>query len=75
MSPYQMASTEINSLPKWYYFGLVKIEGICRQKVVGILMISVFDIEENIVRKGANAGYKHFLLFPCFQRTSSLVSL
>ena len=26
---------------------------------------------ENIVEKGANAGYKHFLLFPrCFQMAS-----
>ena len=31
---------------------------------------------ENIVRKGENAGYQHFLLFPqCFQKASSLGSL
>ena len=31
---------------------------------------------ENIVEKGENAGYQHFLLFPqCFQQTSSLGSL
>ena len=31
---------------------------------------------ENIVRKGENAGYQHFLLFPlCFQRPSHLGSL
>ena len=35
------------------------------------MMISVFDREENIVGKGENAGYQHFLLFPqCFQKPS-----
>ena len=34
-------------------------------------MISVSDREENIVEKGENAGYKHFLLFlQCFQKFS-----
>ena len=33
------------------------------------IMISVFDRVENIVRKGGNAGYQHFLLFPqCVQK-------
>ena len=32
-------------------------------------MIFVFDTVENIVEKGENAGYQHFLLFSqCFQR-------
>ena len=32
------------------------------------MIISVFDSEENIVGKGENAGFQHFLLFPqCFQ--------
>ena len=39
-------------------------------------MISVFDMVENIARKGENAGYQHFLLFPqCFQKASILGSL
>ena len=34
-----------------------------------LMMILVFDRVENIVEKGENAGYQHFLLFPrCFQR-------
>ena len=34
-------------------------------------MIYVFDRVENIVGKGENAGYQHFLLFPqCFQKFS-----
>ena len=33
---------------------------------------SVHHRLENIVEKGENAGYQHFLLFPqCFQRTLS----
>ena len=29
----------------------------------------VFDMVENIVGKGENAGYQHFLFFPqCFQK-------
>ena len=35
-------------------------------------MISVFDSVENIVGKGKNAGYQHFLLFPlCFLKAYS----
>ena len=34
---------------------------------------SVHGGEENIVGKGENAGYQHFLLFPhCFQKLSYL---
>ena len=40
------------------------------------MMISVFDTAENIVGKGGNAGYQHFLLFPqCFQKASFSESL
>ena len=35
------------------------------------MKISVFDRVENIVGKGENAVYQHFLLFPsCFQKVS-----
>ena len=35
------------------------------------MLISVFDRVENIVGKGENAGYQHFLLFPqCFKKAS-----
>ena len=38
---------------------------------VAKIMISVLDRVENSVRKGENAGYQHFLLFPqCFQKPS-----
>ena len=37
------------------------------------MMISLFKRVENTVRKGENAGYKHFLLFPqCFPKPSLL---
>ena len=39
-------------------------------------MISVFDRVENIVGKGEDAGYQHFLLFTqSFQKASFLGSL
>ena len=35
------------------------------------MMTYVIDRVENIVRKGENAGYQHFLLIPqCFQKPS-----
>ena len=35
------------------------------------MIISVFDRVENLVGKGENAGYQHFLLFPqCFIEAS-----
>ena len=35
------------------------------------IMICVSDMVKNIVEKGENAGYQHFLLFPeCFQKAS-----
>ena len=35
------------------------------------MMICVSDWVENIVGKGQNGGYQHFLLFPqCFQKAS-----
>ena len=38
---------------------------------VAQVMIPIFDRVENIVRKGENAGYQHFLLFPqCFLKAS-----
>ena len=40
------------------------------------MIIFVFDRVENIVGKGENAGYQHFLLFPQgFQRAFCLESI
>ena len=42
---------------------------------VNEMMICLSNRIENIVGKGENAGFQHFLLFPqCFQQTSSLRS-
>ena len=39
-------------------------------------LLFFYDRVENIVRKGENAGYQHFLLFSqCFQKASSTSSL
>ena len=43
----------------------------CTKTIVLKMMIFVFDRVENIVEKGENAGYQHFLLFPqCFLKGS-----
>ena len=35
------------------------------------MIISVLESVENIMEKGENAGYQHFLLFPqCFEKAS-----
>ena len=56
-------------------FGLVRIRSICRRQIKCCLndgFVSVFDRIENVLGKGENAGYQHFLLHPqCFQKASS----
>ena len=43
---------------------------------VATMMISLFDLVENTVGKGENAGCQHFLLFlQCFPKPSSVESL
>ena len=42
---------------------------------VAKIVINVFDRVENIVGKGENAGYQHFLLFSCFVKASFSGSL
>ena len=45
------------------------MESICRQQIEQQNNISVFDRIENIVGKGENAGYQHFLHVPqCFEK-------
>ena len=47
-----------------------KLKALADDKIKVLKMIIfVLDRVENIVGKGENAGYKHFLLFPqCFQK-------
>ena len=57
-------------LPNDKILKLTKLKTFAVHKTnVAQMMISVFDRVENIVGKGENAGYKHFLHFPqCFQK-------
>ena len=46
---------------------LTKFKAVADYKLnVANVIISVLDSVENIVGKGENAGYQHFLLFPQF---------
>ena len=67
----------INSLPNNKILNLTKLKAFADDRInVAQMMISVFDTVENIVGKGENAGYQHFLLFlQCFQKASVFGSL
>ena len=56
---------------------VTKLETFADNKInAAQVMISVFDRVENMVGKGENDGYQHFLLFPqCFLKASFLGSL
>ena len=53
------------TLPKDRILYLTKSEALADDKLnVAKTLISDLDRKENIVGKGENAGYQHFLLFP-----------
>ena len=60
----------IHSLPQDKILDLSKLIAFADDKFsVAKMVISVFDMVENNVGKGENAGYQHFLLFPqCFRK-------
>ena len=64
-----MLPINCNSLPNEKILDVTKLKAFADDKInVAQKMVSVFDRIENIVGKGENAGYHHFLLFPqCFQ--------
>ena len=66
-----------NCLPNDKIFDATKLKAFADDKTnVAQIMISVSDRVENIVGKGENAGYQHFLLFPqCFQKALFMGSL
>ena len=69
-----------NSLPKRQILRLVQNESTCRLqnkcKEKQKFSLGWVTRVENIVGKGENAGYQHFLLFPqCFQKASCSGSL
>ena len=57
-----------NSLPNDKILDWSKLKAFADNNLyIALMMIYVFDRVENIVEKGKNAGYQHFLLFPqCF---------
>ena len=61
----------LNPLPNGQILDVTKLEAFADNKLkVGKMMVSLFDRVENTVRKGENAGYQHFLLFPVFSKAS-----
>ena len=62
----------IISLPNDKILNCTKLKAFAEDKLdVAKIMFFVNDTVENIVGKGENAGYQHFLLFPqCFQKVS-----
>ena len=66
----------VKSLPNDKILNMTKFKAFADNKLnVAQMMISVFDRIENIVGKGENTSYQHFLLFPqCFQNAAFLGS-
>ena len=57
----------MNSLPNNIFLDWSKLKALADDNLkikVAKIMISLLDRVENIVEKGENAGYQHFLLFP-----------
>ena len=65
---------EVTFLPNDKVLGFSKLKALADDKLnVAIMIIPVFDRLENILGKGENADYQHFLLFPqCFPKGFSL---
>ena len=60
----------INSLPNDKILDLTKFQAFADRKIILIEKLKfMWERVENIVGKGKNTGYQHFLLFPlCFQK-------
>ena len=67
-----LTSAKFKSLPNGKNLDSSKLKAFVDNKInVAEMKISHSDTVENIVGKGENAGYQHFLLFPqCFQKVS-----
>ena len=62
----------VNSLPNDKNFDWSKLKAFADDKNVTEKLKFVSERIENILGKGENAGYQHFLLFPkCLQKSSS----
>ena len=71
---YHLPLPSVNSLPNDKILDFAQIERICRQQNKCDLKTDFcFGRVENIMGKGENAGFQHFLLFRlCFKRLLSL---
>ena len=61
---------DLNSLPNCKILDLLKLKAFADDKI-NVIQKLRFDFRrvEIILRKGENAGYKHFILFPqCFEK-------
>ena len=68
----QTAFQHINSLPNDKFLDWSEVKALADDKM-NVTEKLKFGLgrEENIIGKGENAGYQHFLLFPlCFQKAS-----
>ena len=71
------SSNNLNSLPNNRFLDWSKLKAFADNKI-NVTELHTFFLGwvENIVGKGENAGYQHFLLFPqCFQKGSFSGSL
>ena len=70
-------SSHINSLPNDKSLDWSKLKAFADDKIKVTEKLKILlERVENIVGKGENAGYQHFLLFPqCFQKDSYTGSL
>ena len=70
-------SRSFNSLPNDNFLDWSKLKAFADTNLSFAEKLKfVLERVENIVGKGENAGYQHFLLFPqCFQKASLLGSL
>ena len=60
-----------NSLPNDKILTLTKFKAFADDKIMVNQKLKLLEKVENIVGKGENAGYQHFLLFPqCFLKLS-----
>ena len=77
LSTCRNATISFNPLPNDIFLHLSKLKAFADDKINENEKLKfVLGRVENIVGKGENAGYQHFLRFPqCFQKASSLGSL
>ena len=65
--------TQLNPVPDDKILPLSKLKAFADDNFDVAQIVKFFSsrVEKNIVEKGENAGFQHFLLFPqCFQKVS-----